>query len=84
MPHWRIIVAISLAQMCSLLDISFPHLPIPCVPSTTEVMFMRRRRRCRRCEVRPLRSVDPRPATVVLLTVLALLMLVVLVLLASI
>ena len=45
---------------------------------------MMRRGRCRRCEVRPLRSVDPRPATVVLLTGLALLMLVVLVLLASI
>ena len=70
--------------MRSLLEVSFPHLPIPCVQSTTEVMSMMRRGRCRRCEVRPLRSVDPRPATVVLLTGLALLMLVVLVLLASI
>ena len=43
-----------------------------------------RRGRCRRCDTRPLRSVDPRPATVLLLTVLAVLLLVCLVLLASI
>ena len=43
-----------------------------------------RRGRCRRCDARPLRSVDPRPAMVLLLTVLALLVLVCLVMLAAI
>jgi len=40
--------------------------------------------RCRRCVARPLRSMDPRPVTVLLLLTLALLMLVFLALLASI
>ena len=42
-----------------------------------------RRGRCRRCDARPLRALDPRPATLLLLTVLALLMLLALVMLAS-
>jgi len=44
---------------------------------------MRRRSRCVRCGPRTLRSVDPRPATILLLTLLALLMLVLLVLLTT-
>jgi len=47
----------------------------PSNESSIELMSMVRGSRCRRCGVRALRSIDPRPATVLLLTLVALLML---------